>query len=274
MRACCGNRGIPISQDKPEGSTLIRQWALEKLSRLFLFASGVALFTFLVSMVLVARRPPEVVAMVPAPIQTLIQLPTATPTITPTPTPPPIAILAGHSGGIDTGAVCPDGLREVDVTTDVAHRAQALLEARGYPVTILAEFDARLTHDRTYAPRVFLSIHADSCVYYRRGFKVARADNSAIPATDDRLVRCVSAAYAAATQLPFDAPSITPDMTEYHGLEEISPQTPGAIIELGFLGSDHDLLQNHRDILALGVANGIDDFLHGDDCPNGQTGNQ
>lgn len=244
----------------------IRRWALEKLSRFFLIASGVALFGFLVSIVFVARRPPEVVAMVPAPIQTLIQLPTATPTITPTPTPPPIAILAGHSGGIDTGAICPDGLREVDITTDVAQRTQVLLEARGYTVDILAEFDPRLTHDRTYAPRLFLAIHADSCVYYASGYKVARAENSAIPGEDDRLVRCVSTAYAAATQLPFHAGSITTDMTHYHGLEEIDPQSPGAIIELGFLGSNHDLLKNHRDILALGVADGIDMFLHGSAC--------
>lgn len=211
--------------------------------------------------------------MAPAVVQTLILLPSPTPTTTPTPVPPPVAILAGHSGGIDTGAICPDGLREVDITTDVAHRARALLEARGYTVEILAEFDPKLTHDRTYAPRLFLSIHADSCVYYANGYKVARADNSAIPQEDDRLTRCVSLAYAAATQLPFHAGSITVDMTHYHGLEEISPQTPGAIIELGFLGSDHDLLKNHRDVLAVGVADGIDRFLQDDQCAQGQTGN-
>jgi N-acetylmuramoyl-L-alanine amidase len=182
--------------------------------------------------------------------------------------------LAGHSGGIDTGAICPDGLREVDITTDVAHRAKALLEARGYTVDILAEFDARLTHNQTYAPRVFLAIHADSCIYYATGYKVARADNSVIPQEDDRLTRCISLSYAAASELPFHAGSITTDMTHYHGLEEISPQSPGAIIELGFLGSNHDLLQNHRDILAQGVADGIDRYLQNDNCPQGQTGNQ
>ncbi len=219
------------------------------------------------SIVLVARRPPEVVALAPPVIQTLVRLPTATPTVTPTPLPPPIALLAGHSGGIDTGAVCPDGLREVDITTDVAARAQAILEARGYRVDILAEFDARLSATRRdYAPRAFLAIHADSCVYYASGYKVARAEFSANPEQDDRLTHCVSTAYAAATQLPFHAGSITKDMTHYHALNEIDPQTPAAIIELGFLGSDHDLLTNKRDVLAMGISDGIDEFLHGSAC--------
>lgn len=257
--------GDTTSRDK--NPPLIRRWALEKLSHFFLIASGVALFAMLAAIVFVARRPPEVVAMAPPIVQTLIQLPTATPTVTPTPIPPPIALLAGHSGGTDTGAICSDGLREVDVTTDVAHRAKSILEARGYRVDILAEFDARLSASkRDYAPRVFLAIHADSCVYYASGYKVARAQYSAIPGEDDRLVRCVSTAYAAATQLSFHAGSITTDMTHYHGLNEIDPDSPGAIIELGFLGSDKDLLKNKRDVLALGIVDGIDAFLRGMAC--------
>jgi len=225
----------------------------------------------LVSVVLIARRPPEVVAMAPPVIQTLIQLPTATPTVTPTPLPPPIALLAGHSGGIDTGAICPDGLREVDITTDVAHRARAILEARGYRVDILAEFDQRLSAvKRDYAPRAFLAIHVDSCVNYASGYKVARAEFSANPVEDDRLTRCVSSAYAAATQLPFHAGSITRDMTHYHALNEINDQTPGAIIELGFLGSDHDLLTNKRDVLAMGISDGIDEYLNGAECASSE----
>ncbi len=191
--------------------------------------------------------------------------------LTPTPTPnlalPLVALLAGHSGGADTGAICPDGLREVDVTTDVAGRAANILQARGYRVDILAEFDSRFANGkRDYAPKAFLAIHADSCVTYASGFKVARASNSAIPAEDDRLVRCVTAEYGAATQLPFHADSITADMTQYHAFNQIDSQSPGAIIELGFLGSEHELLKNHRDVLAEAVANGVDDFMQGNQC--------
>jgi len=244
---------------------MIRRWALERLSRLFLIGACVALFGLLCTVVTLARRPPEVLAVISF-VETSIPAPTRTPTVTPTPEPPPIALLAGHSGGSDTGAICPDGLREVDVTTDVARRAKAILEARGYRVDILAEFDARLNAEPSYSPRAFLAIHADSCVKYASGYKVARAANSATPQEDDRLVHCISATYAAATQLPFHEGSITRDMTHYHGLNEINPQTPAAIIELGFLGSDKDLLKNCRDLLAIGIADGIDRFLQGNAC--------
>ncbi len=225
------------------------------------------MFAAFISAVVLARQPARVVAMAPAPVQTFILLASPTPLPTPTPLPPLVALLAGHSGGEDPGALCPDGLREVDVTSDVARRAKLLLEARGYRVDILAEYDARLSRtERSYSPRVFLSIHADSCVYYASGFKVARAENSAIPEEDDRLVRCVTAAYAQVTQLPFHEGSITTDMTHYHALNEIDPQSPGAIIELGFLGSDKRILRDRRDLLAIGVADGVDRFLRGEVC--------
>jgi N-acetylmuramoyl-L-alanine amidase len=253
-------------------SSLVRRIWLERLSLAFLVLSVIAVIALIGSAVFTAVQPREmVVAVAPAPIKTmmptLMPLPTFTPAPTLTPLPPPVALVAGHSGGADTGAICPDGLREVDITTDVAKRAKMLLELRGYRVDILAEFDARLSATkRDYAPRAFLSIHADSCVYYASGYKVARADNSAIPREDDRLVRCVSNAYGVATQLPFHAGSITTDMTRYHGLEEIAPNSPGAILELGFLGSDKDVLVNRRDLIALGIMDGIDSFLKGNGC--------
>jgi hypothetical protein len=113
---------------------------------------------------------------------------------------------------------------------------------------------------------VFLALHADSCIYFASGFKVARATSSGSPEEDDRLVRCMRAEYAAATELPFHADSITADMTRYHAFNEIDAKTPSAILELGFLGSEHDLLKNRRGLLADGVANGIDDFMQGNQC--------
>ncbi|MBI4786543.1 MAG: N-acetylmuramoyl-L-alanine amidase [Chloroflexi bacterium] len=245
----------------------IRRWALERLSRIFLVATGVAVFGLLVAFVIVARRSPDLFflgagAATPASTRFAVAV-----VSTPTPDLPRIALLAGHSGGADPGAICPDGLREVDVTTDVSARAKTILEARGYRVDILAEFDKRLSAARRdYSPRAFLAIHADSCVNYASGYKVARAANSAIAPEDDRLVRCVSVAYAAATLLPFHAGSITNDMTQYHGLNEIDPKSPAAILELGFLGSEYDLLKNKRNLLAEGVANGVDDFMQGNAC--------
>ncbi len=272
LNAPPSNEEPPEETAERQGQTaLVRGWALELLSRFFLIAAGAVVLLLLCSAVLIVRRPPEILAVVPI-FPTFPPAPTKTPLPSPTPMPPPVALLAGHSGGSDPGAICPDGLREVDVTVDVAKRARAILEARRYRVDILAEFDPRIVNtNREYAPRAFLAIHADSCVYYASGYKVARAENSATPEEDDRLVRCVSAAYAAYTHLPFHAGSITKDMTRYHGLNRISPQAPGAIIEVGFLGSEHDLLKNRRGQVAEGIANGVDDFLRGGQCKEAET---
>lgn len=238
------------------------------LSRFSLVGAFFVLTMLVCTAGVIAQRPPPMMTAV-AFVSTSLPFPTATPEPTPTPTPvlPLIALLAGHSGGNDPGAICPDGLREVDVTTDVSNRAKLLLEARGYRVDILAEFDKRLSATkRDYAPHAFLAIHVDSCVMYASGYKVARAAFSAIAAEEDRLVRCVSQAYAAATQLAFHEGSITRDMTHYHALNEIHPNAPAAILELGFLGADKKLLRDRRDALALGIADGLDRFLQASVC--------
>ncbi len=243
----------------------VRTDLLARLSRTFLVLSAIALFGVLIAFVGMSQRPRDASA-----VPTASSVPSKT-AFVPTPTlppPPSVALVAGH-WGYDTGAVCPppDNTREVDVTLDVARRAKTLLEARGYRVEILEEFDARLSKERRdYAPRAFLSIHADSCIYDVRGFKIARAANSAIPLEDDRLVRCVKSHYADATLLPYHADTITPNMLEYHGLQKIAPQTPGAILELGFLGSDGDLLKNKRALPAQGIADGVEAFLKGSGC--------
>lgn len=254
----------------PASSPIRREW-LARFSRWSLIAAGIVIVIAFLTAVAGMWKPAQVIAVAPAPIQTFapsfIPMPTATPRATPTPLPPLVALLAGHSGGSDPGAICPDGLREVDITTDVATRAKTVLETRGYRVEILAEFDRRLSATRRdYAPRVFLAIHVDSCVDYASGYKVARAGNSAIPAEDDRLVRCVNATYGAATQLPIHEGSITRDMTHYHGLMKIHPESPGAIIELGFMGSDKATLNNRRDLMALAIADGVSAFLRGEGC--------
>jgi len=251
-------------QDLP----LIRRGALERLSRFSLVGAFFALAAMLCTAGAIAQRPPPMMTAV-AFVSTSLPFPTATPAPTATPTPelPLIALVAGHSGGFDPGAVCPDGSREVDITVDVSNRAKLLLQARGYRVDILAEFDSRLSATRRdYAPRAFLAIHVDSCVMYASGYKVARAQYSAIPQEEDRLVRCVSQTYAATTQLPFHEGSITRDMTHYHALNEIHPNTPAAIIELGFLGADKALLRDRRDAMALGIADGLDRFMQASTC--------
>ena len=210
--------------------------------------------------------------------------PTETPTPIPTPSVPDAAIVAGHwakesDDGVpsvrDSGAVCPNGTREVDITKSVADKTIALLRGKGYRVELLQEFDPVYKEiNQDFAPRSFLSIHVDSCLQgadyvYATGYKIAHAEPSNNPVEDDRLVTCVNRSYnrfAVKYDKTFNYNTITRNMTEYHAFRKIDPTTPAAIIELGFLGQDYDLLMNHQDEMAQAIARGMDDFLKGQTC--------
>ncbi|MGC9348184.1 MAG: N-acetylmuramoyl-L-alanine amidase [Anaerolineae bacterium] len=180
---------------------------------------------------------------------------------TPTPHVPRVGIIAGHAGS-DAGAICEDGLQEVDVNTEIAKRVVALLSSYGWQVELLEEFDARL---QGYQADALLSIHADSCnVPGRSGFKMARAESSYIPTDEDRLVDCVSNEYQQATGLAFDPYTITYDMTRYHAYYEIDPSTPAAIIEAGFMLEDRELLTERPEVVARGIADGLICFVEGE----------
>jgi N-acetylmuramoyl-L-alanine amidase len=180
--------------------------------------------------------------------------------VTPTPHIPHLGIIAGHAGS-DSGAICPDGLQEVEITTDIARRVVALLEQHGWQVDLLEEFDVRLNG---YQADALLSIHADSCGFPgKSGFKVARAESSYLPEPEDQLVDCISEYYEERTGLEFDPYTITFDMTRYHAYYEINSGTPAAIIEAGFMLDDRDLLTEHSDTLAQGIVDGLVCFIEG-----------
>jgi len=158
-------------------------------------------------------------------------------------------------------------LREVDINFDVAQRVVGILRANGYQVDLLEEFDDRL-HD--YRADALLSIHADSCDEFRNatppasGFKVARVASSMVPEAEDRLVACLKKHYEAHTHMYFHANSITADMSHYHAFYEINGQTPGAIIETGFMFADRTILTERPDLVAQGIIEGIVCFIEGE----------
>lgn len=187
-----------------------------------------------------------------------------------------IGIVSGHrgihpvSGLPDSGAVCADGLTEQAVVEEVSVQVAGLLTDYGYRVDILDEFDARLQDYRALA---MVSIHADSCEYINElatGFKVASFIASQTPDADRRLVGCLINRYGDTTNMPFHANTVTRDMTEYHSFAEIAPETPGAIVEIGFMYLDRELLTTHADVVALGVARGILCYLR-DEPIGGET---
>lgn len=173
---------------------------------------------------------------------------------TPTPHTPRIGIIAGHSGN-DSGAICPDGLQEVTINTDVARRVVTLLMQKGWEADLLEEFDVRLNG---YVADALVSIHTDSCnVPGKSGFKVARAESSYQLEAEDRLVDCLGDFYQENTGLIFDPYTITYDMTRYHAYYEIDHRTSAAIIEIGFMLDDRELLTQRSDAVAMGIFEGI-----------------
>ena len=192
-----------------------------------------------------------------------------TPTVTalpvePTPTIPHVGIIAGHLGS-DSGAICPDGLQEVDVNKKIADLVVQQLLAQGWQVELLQEFDERL---RGYQADVLLSIHADSCTFPgKSGFKVARAESPYDLSEEDKLVDCLSRIYAEQTGLEFDPHTITYDMRRYHVYNEIDANTPAAIIETGFMLDDRELLTQRTDLVARGITEGLACFLLAEPAP-------
>ena len=180
---------------------------------------------------------------------------------TPTPSPKPrIGLVAGHWGGeegLDSGAVCPDGLTEVEVNLKIATMVQEILTREGYEVDVLKEFDRRLSE---YQAMALVSIHNDSCDYVNdqaTGYKVAAAPSTIFPEKATRLTNCLSERYKTITGMQFHYNTVTRDMTEYHAFYEIHSNTTAAIIETGFLNLDRDILTNKTEMVAEGVASGI-----------------
>lgn len=195
---------------------------------------------------------------------------TTVPTVIPTPNwLRKIGIVSGHRGPQvppDPGAVCPDGLSEASITFAVSQKVVRNLRDRGYSVDLLDEFDPRLDG---YQAAALVSIHANTCKNFGEvvtGYLIARAAARSGLGQDDGLVECVARYYAQATGLT-RRPGVTIDMSDYHTFREIHPLTPAAILELGFLLADRDILTNKQDEMAKGITDGILCFLE----PNQQS---
>jgi N-acetylmuramoyl-L-alanine amidase len=179
-----------------------------------------------------------------------------------------IGIVAGHSGHpqdpsfeSDPGAVCDDGLTELQINEAVAREVVTALRRDQYTVDMMEEFDPRL---EGYQADVLVSIHTNDCQDYgleATGYNAASASSrQTTHGLDERLLNCIVAQYGATTGLPRHT-GITFDMTDYHTFGEVAVDTPTAIIELGFMRNDRDFLLGQQTLIAQGIANGIRCFL-------------
>lgn len=193
--------------------------------------------------------------------------PTSVP-LTPTTSPRPrIGIVAGHWGN-DSGAVCQNGLTEVELNQKIATLVRDDLVNEGYDVDLLQEKDERLYE---YTALALVSIHNDSCDYINNeatGFKVAAAMSSTFPEKASRLTACLVDRYGSVTNLRYHANTITKDMTNYHTFNEINSHTTAAIIETGFMNLDYQILTERTDLIARGISQGVLCFIRNEDLNN------
>lgn len=176
-----------------------------------------------------------------------------------------VGIVVGHRGH-DSGAVCANGLTELEINSNVATYVQQKLIKAGYEVDLLDEFDARLAN---YQAGLILSVHSDSCDYINdsaTGFKVAAAFSQKSDKSSSRLVDCVADRYAKVTGLRYHYQSVTTDMTKYHIFDEINPYTTAGIIELGFMNLDQEVLTSKPEMLAEGIAQGIGCYMNNEEA--------
>jgi N-acetylmuramoyl-L-alanine amidase len=201
-----------------------------------------------------SQRDPS--SLVLQPTSALSENTTATPRARPL-----IGIVSGHWGN-DSGAVCADGLTEVEINQNIATLVQKYLVDQGFDVDLLHEFDERLNG---YQASALVSIHADSCDYINdqaTGYKVASAMASPNRERAARLTACLRSRYGQITGQPLHSTSVTNDMTSYHAFGEISETTTAAIIETGFLNLDRQFLIDHPDLAAQGISSGILCFIN------------
>lgn len=178
---------------------------------------------------------------------------------------PLIGIVAGHWGN-DSGAVCPDGLTEVEVNLNIATRVKENLSEAGFDVDLLQEFDDQLSN---YEALALISIHADTCQFIDEnasGFKVAASLADKSPEKANRLVACIRERYRSATDLRHHSGSVTRDMGSNHAFEELNENTTAVIIETGFLNLDRQLLTNQPELVAQGITDGILCYVFNEDA--------
>jgi N-acetylmuramoyl-L-alanine amidase len=149
------------------------------------------------------------------------------------------------------------GYREIDINLSIASLVRENLIAAGFDVDLMVEFDPRLIG---YHALALVSIHADSCEYINdqaTGFKISVTGLNNYPEQSERLTTCLRIKYAEITGLQFHSGTVTDDMSNYHTFSEIDSGTTAAIIDVGYLNLDQQLLTQHSDLVAEGISDGI-----------------
>lgn len=199
-----------------------------------------------------------------------------------------IVLDPGH-GGIDSGATGVNRLHEADVTLDISRQAAAILRSYGYSVKMTREsrsslvpftkaedkyndLQARVDLATNWNADVFVSVHANSWVPSDHGTMVLYYDQSYTEAN-----------YPASKEMAALTPenrrlsqSLLTSVTKAAGTKNLSlvpsrayvvrmGTVPAALVETAFLSNRTEAAKlasaKFRKQLAIGIANGISDYL-------------
>lgn len=156
-----------------------------------------------------------------------------------------------------------NGLSEVEVSLVIATRLKALLESHGYVVDLIPT-----TVPQGYLADVFIALHMDGDgTGENSGYKMAHGSRRG--PYEQQLLEDVKDEYGKVTGLPYDPEHVTRAMLGYYAVSwqryrsATSPFTPSVILEMGYLSNDDDraLAVDHPDVIARGIANGVERFL-------------
>lgn len=167
-----------------------------------------------------------------------------------------IGILIGHKGQ-DNGEVCENGLTELEVNSNVATYLQEALIGMGFEAELLDETDPRLVG---YQAKLLIALHCNSCEYINdnaTGFKFAIAPTDVRTIDREDLTRCLSENYANRTGLKYHYQTTTTEVRNYPAFDQLDPLTAAMIFELGYLNIDQGILVNQPQLLAEGIASGL-----------------
>jgi len=174
-----------------------------------------------------------------------------------------VGILIGNKGR-DEGEVCSNGLTEVEINNNVATYLQQALIAKGYEAELLDETDPRLVG---YQATILIALHCNSCEYINdnaTGFKFAIMPSDVKTIDREALTKCLSDHYAKTTGLKYHYQTTSNEIRNYQPFDQLDPLTEAMIFELGYMNLDQDILSNRPQVLAEGIAEGLNCYLGSD----------
>lgn len=170
-----------------------------------------------------------------------------------------IGIIPGHYG-FDSGFQCGgefNFVKEADVNLRIAVMVRDYLEAQGYTVNFMHEFDPDLSN---YTALALVSIHADNCQTgenSQSGFHITTGGQNTYPSESKRLNDCLTYYYSQNSDLNFLGENYIPGEEMLYSFDTVNNYTTISVIHTGYLGSDYRTLSEKTNSLAKGIADGI-----------------